>query len=181
MLHPCRVCLRRDAGFSLVEVLIATLLLSILSAGAAVMVTSTGAALRRARSETVAVIAAASRLEQLRGLAWGFGSAHDPDRATDIRTNLSPRDPVDGGPGLDASPPAALEVDTPGLVDYLDARGRWVGNTAGSAGSSRFVRRWRVRPVAGWPDAIVIDVRVADLRGEVADVRLFTLRARTAG
>ncbi len=179
MRHPCRVF--HDDGFSLVEVLVATMLLSMLSAGAASLVAASGLALGRTRGETVAVLAAESRMEQLRSLAWGFGSSHAVERVTDTRTDLSRSTPGEGGPGLASSPVSALADDTPGLVDYLDVHGHWVGNDATAASAARFVRRWRVGPAAGWPDTLVIEVRVVDRRREVADVHLVTLRTRTAG
>lgn len=179
MRHPSRM--PRDGGFSLVEVLVATMLLSMLSAGAASLVAASGLALAATRGETVAVLAAESRMEQLRSLAWGFGSAHAVARLTDTRTDLSGSVPAEGGPGLAASPVSALAADTPGLVDYLDVHGRWVGNDATAASAARFVRRWRVGTAAGSPDTLVIEVRVVDRRREIADVHLVTLRTRTAG
>lgn len=170
-----------DAGFSLIEVLVATLLLALLASGVATLLIAATRTVARARAETTAVLAASARLEQLRGLSWGFGSAHAPVVGSDGNTDLSAREPAVGGPGLAASPASALEVDAPGYVDYLDLHGRWVSNGIGAANAARFVRRWSVQPVPGWPDTLVLQVRVVDTQRAVAEVHLFTLKTRTAG
>ena len=98
---------------------------------------------------TSASTLADQKLEEFRGFAWYLDAAGD--QVSDAR--------------LTVSPPAALEHDTPGYVDYLDGGGNPVvvrgdGQPAGVA----FVRRWSVTPVPARPaDARVIQVRVMPL------------------
>jgi hypothetical protein len=68
------------------------------------------------------------------------------------------------------SPPAALDSDTPGFVDYVDRGGLVRGAGAGPAA---FVRRWSVESVPEDPDTLVIQVRVTSSP--------FTGPARTRG
>src|SRR5690606_25868362 len=124
--------------------------------------------------------AASVRLEQLKGLAWGFGSGHAPEPGADRVTDLSGPDPRTGGRGLGAAPAMALDVNTPGYVDYLDSRGRWLGTDAGSSASARCIRRWSVGPIACWLDAVLLQVRVVDPLHLVEHAHLAVIRARTA-
>lgn len=169
----------RGAGFTLVEVLVAVALLAVLMTGVATLTAAATRAVARARAETAAVTIASARLEQLRGLAWGFGSAQAPQPVSDFSTDLTAEVPRPGGPGLATSSSGSLETDVPGYVDYLDINGRWVGTVM--SGGGRFVRRWSIQPVALLPDALLLQVRVRDLRGVVNDVDLFTVKTRTAG
>lgn len=175
-----RLAVRTDQGFTLVEVLIAVLLLAVAAGGVASLTAVATRAVVRARTETSAVLVATARMEQLRGLAWGFGSVYAPQAGSDTATDLSTETPGSSGAGLAASP-SALDVDTAGYVDYLDIAGRWIGNTPGAPGAARFVRRWSVQPLAGLPDALILQVRVTDTRGTIPDIRLFTIKTRTAG
>lgn len=170
-----------DSGFTLAEVLVALLLLSVLAGGTAMLLSLGAGMLARSRAETTAVLLAEVRLNQLRSLPWGYGSAEAPIAGTDETTDLSAAVPAAGGAGLQPSAATALDVDTPGLVDHLDDSGQWVGNAAGAPGPARFTRRWLVQRVATHSDIVLLHVRVVDRRAQIADVRLSTLRARTAG
>lgn len=166
-----------DSGFSLVEVLVAVLVLAILASGAAALAAVAVRSIARARSESMAVLLATTRMEQLRALAWGSGSVMAPQAATDASSDLSAREPAAGGPGVTDAPPSALDADTPGYVDYLDSHGQWLSGAA----AARYVRRWSVNGLAGFADTLVLRVRVIDTTRAVPDVRLFTLKTRTAG
>jgi prepilin-type N-terminal cleavage/methylation domain-containing protein len=172
-------CHRND-GFTLVEVLVALAVLAMLAAGMASLLGHAARRVVRARLETTAVLLADARLEQLRSLAWGFGSSYAPVRATDVSTDLTAAEPTTGGSGLTPSPGGVLDTDTTGFVDYLDSHGRWVAGGSGPPPACRFIRRWSVHLAAGSSDAVVLTVRVLDRRGEIEDVVLATLRARVA-
>jgi prepilin-type N-terminal cleavage/methylation domain-containing protein len=168
-------------GFTLIELLVAMLVLALLCGGVAALLGQAGRMIARSRAETTAVLLAHNRLEQLRTLAWGFGSALMPASGTDLVTDLSTPVPSIGGNGLGGAPPGALDTDVAGFVDYHDQAGRWLGRGPGTPAGTRFVRRWSVAPVAAFPDLVVLQVRVIDRRTEVADVLLATVKARTAG
>jgi hypothetical protein len=132
--------------------------------GQAVVVT--GRAALAARDTTTASTLAASKLEELRALAWVVDpvGGEVSDRTTD--TAVTPHE-ARGGTGLAVSPPDALERDTPGYVDYVDARGGHVPSGARGPAGAAFVRRWHIAPLAGRPaDALVIQVRVVPLTGD---------------
>jgi type II secretory pathway component PulJ len=171
---------RADSGFTLVETLISLLVLTLLAVSVAAVVASASRSVSRSRSDITAVLLAQRRLEQLRRLPWGFGSAHRPSAGVDLTTDLSGEEPRPGGTGLGGSSSMVLSTDTAGSVDYLDASGRWMASAAPPAGF-RFTRRWSVDHIAGWPDIVVLRVRVIDRLSEVNDVVLATVKARTAG
>ncbi|MGH9173514.1 MAG: hypothetical protein ACRD1H_04105, partial [Vicinamibacterales bacterium] len=74
-----------------------------------------------AQRSTFATTLAQEKMEQLRGLAWGFDAIGLP--ISDYKTNLTV-DPAgtDGG-GLSPSPSDALSSNVAGYVDYLDRAG----------------------------------------------------------
>jgi prepilin-type N-terminal cleavage/methylation domain-containing protein len=151
---------RSHAGFTLIEVLVSLALLTgSLLVLAQVMVAAARAA-DAARATTVATALAAQKIEQLRALAWGI----DPDGSVseDFECDVPrwPERPA-GGSGLTPSPPEALDADTPGYVDYLDAQGRWAGEGSPPPGSAAFVRRWSIEAgEAAWPATLVLRVGI---------------------
>jgi len=170
-------------GSTVLEVVVALAIL------AGVLVSLPGVLLQAARATTiarrtvVASIAAADKLEQLRGLAWGFdanGTRIEDEESDAARSPVSPS----GGAGLAPSPAGSLEADMPGFVDYLGADGEWVAS-AGAAGAP-LVRRWAVVPAPAVPaETLVLEVRVfavtgADGRGLTETARLTTLKSRRA-
>lgn len=183
-LSVCMTPFRRqptDSGFSLLEILMAMSVLMIVSAGLAALTTTATRATMAARTETTAVLVAVSRLEQLRALAWGYGSAYAPAPREDDDTDLSGPEPSSGGVGLRVAPASALDADMPGYVDYLDGSGRWIGTDGSAAQTARFVRRWSVRPISVGPDALLLQVKVSDRLHVVGDVHVYTIKTRTAG
>jgi hypothetical protein len=129
-------------------------------------------------------------MEELRSLMWGFDS--DGIAVTDRTTDLASQRPGPGGSGLSPSPPGALEQNTPGFVDFVDASGRWVSSGPAVPPAAAFVRRWAIEtPADGSPDSLVIQVLVRPIvedagsagrrpavsRGEA---RLLILRTRVA-
>jgi prepilin-type N-terminal cleavage/methylation domain-containing protein len=174
----------RDNGFSLVEVLVAALILVTLAVASATALSAGVASLSRSRDETVALSAARRRLEELRSLEWGNGDAAAPVAASDQTTDLSGPAPAPGGPGLGDGPASALVVSQPRYVDHLDRAGTWLSSTVAPPVGARFTRRWAVAAAAGAPDVRMIQVRVTRLvnraAGEEELVWLFALKARKA-
>jgi type II secretory pathway pseudopilin PulG len=124
----------REAGFTLVEALIALLLVAGVAAGTSYLLVVSAGAMRDARDEASATLLAVQRLEQI-------ASA------------------VDAGAAVAASPDNALEVDAPGFSDRVDAAGN-PESGAGPSSATVFVRRWRVVPLGAPAGAWTIQVRV---------------------
>jgi prepilin-type N-terminal cleavage/methylation domain-containing protein len=151
--------LRRDTGFTLIEVLIAIGLFVAVAIGVAQLVAIAARATRAARERTTAAILAAAKMDQLRSLAWTYEPeepAMPPVPRSDRTTDLSLPSYRPGGPGLQASPADALRRSTPQYVDHLDEAGRWVGNGLDPPAEAVFVRRWAVRPLPDDPDGTLI-------------------------
>src|SRR4051794_20924278 len=111
-----------DAGFSLVEVLIATTLLAVSLTALAQLFAISVKNNAVAKNGTFTQILAAQKMEQLRGLTWGFDPLGLPvsDVATD--TTVSP-EAATGGKGPAPPPPNTLEAGTGRDVDYLHPHG----------------------------------------------------------
>lgn len=156
-------------GFTLIEVCVAMVVLAIAMAGLAGLVAMSLKACVDARVQTTAVMLADQKIEQLRGLAWG----HDPSGSvvSDLATDVS-RDPAGGGgSGLSPSPANSLDANLAGHVDYLDSSGLWVGTGPSPPSAARYIRRWRIAPVAGDPDTLVFDVLVTTVARDRAAPR----------
>jgi len=158
----------RQAGFTLVEVLVAMTLMACVAMGVAEIFAVTLAATQSARTQTSALVLASQKMEQLRALAWGGG-------------DLSP------------SPGGALSNNTNGYVDYLDVRGRIVGAGASVPAGATFIRRWAVASLpADSANSIVLQVLVTTRKRDAEaragggarqrmrdDALLTTVRTRT--
>lgn len=142
---------RTDAGFTLVELLIAIAILSSIAAGVAGLFGVAIKTTEGARVQTATVALAIQKMEQLRALTWGFDAA-GVGRVTDSTTDLSVEPSTGSGSGLSPSPPGTLDSNIAGFVDYLDKNGRWVGTGASPPGQAVFIRRWSVDALAGAPD-----------------------------
>jgi len=94
---------------------------------------------------------AEQKLEQLRALTWGFDRNGLPISDTSTDTTVLPESPV-GGTGLQPSPPTALQQNTPGYVDHVDAGGTIVGRLAQPPPGAVFTRRWSIERLAFDPD-----------------------------
>lgn len=106
-------------GFSLLEVLIATTILTVSFAALAELCAMATRTNRSARTTTYAVILAQQKMEQLRSLTWGFDAIGLPLTDTTTDTTVVPERDA-GGTGLSLSPADALGRNTDGYVDYLD-------------------------------------------------------------
>jgi prepilin-type N-terminal cleavage/methylation domain-containing protein len=180
-----------EAGFSLLEVIVAVAILATGLVAVAQMFAVSTDTNRSARWASIGTALAQQKIEQIRGLAWGFDAAGLPKN--DFVSDLTVAPPAAaGGAGLSASPQSALTANTPGCVDYLDASGAWVGTGATPVSGTVFVRRWSIEPLPINPNnTLIIQVVVQRLRngqattqqsvGRVPDeVRLVTLKTRKA-
>jgi type II secretory pathway pseudopilin PulG len=155
----------RDAhGFSLLEVLVATTLLTgSLVALAQLFIIATRAN-STARATTYATFLAQQKMEQLRSLTWGFDTLGLPltDTSTDI--TVAPERGT-GGTGLSPSPPNTLSQNIDGYVDYLDMFGRALDGAPPPPEGAAYIRRWSVEPLPTNPgNTIVIQVLVTRWR-----------------
>lgn len=183
-----------DGGFSLLEVLVATTILTVALAALAQLFATSTRANASAKATTMAALLAQQKMEQLRSLTWGFDALGLPQTDTTSDTTTIPEGPS-GGRGLGASPAGALSRDTVGYVDYLDGSGRSLGarDTAPPPGTI-YIRRWSLEPLPGSPgNTIVLQVLVtrwrsrgtADATPGVArlpdEARLVSVKTRKAG
>ncbi|MEN3338487.1 MAG: hypothetical protein V7647_2163 [Acidobacteriota bacterium] len=160
-----------DAGFTLVEAVIAVGMLATLAAGMAQVFWFSARAIHVARVRTFAAVLAGEKMEQLRSLTW----AHLPGGAlsSDTTTNLAADPPSSGGPGLAAAPAGSLDVNTPFYVDYASAAGARVGGL----GAAAYIRRWSVTPLPADPEnELMLQVRVLTVGG--GDWRLASIKVR---
>ncbi len=168
-----------ESGFSLVEVLVALVVILPAAVAAAGMVTVAVALARDARLESLAVVLASQKLEQLRSLEWSADDLGLGTPATDTTTDLTSDPPGPGGVGLTASPAGSLSSNTPGFVDFLDAAGSWAGTGIQPPPHAVFVRRWMVQPLPASPgDTLVLQVLVTPVARPVVGT---TSKARRAG
>ena len=155
---------RREQGFSLIEVLVASLILTVgVLALAQLFAVSTTSNLA-AKSTTYAAVLADQKMEELRSLTWGFDSVGLPlnDRTTDT---ASPDDAAIGGTGLSPSPETALRENTPGYVDYVDMFGNKVAGGDTPPASATYMRRWSIEPLPTNPNnTLIIQVLVSRIR-----------------
>lgn len=180
---------RNSAGFSLPEVMVSTFLLSTALVSLAQLFAMSTAANLSARTTTFAAVLAQQKMEQLRGLTWGFDPLGLPYSDTSTDLSIWPDAPR-GGTGLAPSPATALNQNSPGYVDYLDEYGRWVGTGAQAPDRTVYVRRWSIEPLPTNPNnTIILQVLVTRHRnrgsadaGAVArlpnETRLVSLKTR---
>jgi len=163
---------RDDNGFSLVEVLIAMVVLTTVSLGVAQMFGYAIGTNVAARSQTSTATLAMQKMEQLRGLTWGYDTETSKLGLplSDTTSDLSTATPSTGGPGLNPSPTNALDTNLTYYCDFLDQFGNWVGNgTAPPATGAMYVRRWSIEPLPTNPNnTLVLQVLVTTLAVETA-------------
>lgn len=160
-----------STGFALAEVLVAIVVLVTFAAGVLPLFVTTRGALDEAHAETMSVVLARSKLDQLRSLAWTYRT--DPGGAlaevSDETTDLSSDPPSASGRGLRPSAPANLWTNAAGYADFADEQGAWLGGGVSPPPACRYVRRWAVSALPGDPDTLVLQVRVVPVR-DPADV-----------
>ena len=172
----------RDDGFTIVEVLVALLIIAVMAAGVAELFAVSIKATHAARNQTSTTVLASQKMEQLRSLTWGLDEAGTGLPVSDTTTDLSVDPATNGGGGLNPSPTGTLNSNVAGYVDYLDRAGQWVGTGANPTGGAVFIRRWSIEPLPTNPNnTIVLQVLVTTVRRESQMAAATGPRARMAG
>jgi type II secretory pathway pseudopilin PulG len=148
-----------QSGFSLVETLVATTLMATAIVTLAQLFALSTRTNVSSHNTTFAAVLAQQKMEELRALSWGFDTQGLPISDTGSNTAVSPITAT-GGTGLKPSPSAALQEDTTGYVDYIDAYGNKVSKTD-TPETVVYARRWSITPLPTNPNnTLVIQVLV---------------------
>jgi len=160
-----------DRGFSLIETLVATTIMSVALASLAQLFLISTKANQSARITTNASVLAQQKMEQLRGLTWGFDIIGLPLSDTTSDLTVVPEQPQ-GGPGLTPSPDGSLRNNFDGFCDFLDGRGQSLGGGSVAPVNTVYVRRWSVEPLPTNPNnTLILQVMVTRWRARgVADI-----------
>lgn len=157
----------KDAGFTLLEVFIAMMLLTVMALGVAQLFGLAIRSTQAARYQTSTTILASQKLEQLRALTWGFDTTGLGLPVSDTSSDLTVEPVGNGGQGLNPSPGNALNANTPGYVDYLNARGQWVGTGPTPPNTALYIRRWSITPLPTNPNnTLILQVLVTTVHRE---------------
>jgi prepilin-type N-terminal cleavage/methylation domain-containing protein len=179
---PAKSSTSSSAGFTLIEVVIAMGLLTVVSLGVAQLFAASTKANLSARTRTSTTPMAEQKMEQLRSLTWGFDTAGQGLPVSDTTTNLSVYPFTQNGSGLNPSPALALDQNTTGFFDYVDANGAWVGTGDTPPGTAVYLRRWSISPLPTNPNnTLVIQVLVTPLANELARTASQFTRTRMVG
>lgn len=171
-----------SAGFSLIEVVVAMGLLTVVSLGVAQLFAASTHLNVTARSQTSTTALAEQKMEQLRSLTWGFDADGLGLPVTDTTSDVAVWPPSQSGRGLNPSPAGTLESNTAGYVDFVDAGGAWVGTGAAPPATAAYVRRWSITPLPTNPNnTLVIQVLVSPLANELARQATGAPRIRMPG
>ena len=173
-------------GFALLEVVLTSAIATTMAAGACVVLAMTIRVSHHARVRTIATMAAAQKIEQLRSLGWTHIVTREPAismSSSDATTDLSTDPATDDGRGLLRSPAGTLTSNVDGYVDYLDANGHWVGRGSSVPATAVHIRRWAVQPHSSDPDNLLVFDVVVGTRGSspplLADsIHLVSMEAR---
>jgi prepilin-type N-terminal cleavage/methylation domain-containing protein len=180
-----------QSGFSLIETLVATTLLAFALTSLAELFAVSAKNNSVARNGTFTSILAAQKLEQLRGLTWGFDVLGLPMSDTATDTAVSP-ELTTGGTGLAPSPSNTLQGNVNGYVDYVDAYGVQLGGGTVVPANTAYIRRWLIEPLPTNPNNTLVIQVLATRRldrgtsdaGSVArlpeEARLITVKTRKA-
>jgi prepilin-type N-terminal cleavage/methylation domain-containing protein len=161
-----------ERGFSLLEVLIATTILTVGVATLAQLFALSTRANASARTTTFAAVLAEQKMEQIRSLTFGFDNLALP--ITDITTDLTKTPEAGGGKGLSPSPEKTLQQNTLGYCDFIDQFGNSLGGGTVPPNNTVYIRRWSIEPMPTNPNnTLVIQVLVTRLRnrGTADDVK----------
>ncbi|MEO6212118.1 MAG: prepilin-type N-terminal cleavage/methylation domain-containing protein [Vicinamibacterales bacterium] len=169
-------------GFSLVEVLISMGLLTVVSLGVAQVFAISTRANQVAKGQTSTTVLAEQKMEQLRGLTWGFDTLGQGLPVSDTSTSLSVYPPTATGAGLNPSPVDTLDQNRAGHVDFLDAHGTYVGTGTTVPVSASYIRRWSIQPLPTNPNnTLILQVLVTPVSNEAGRVSGPGPRQRMAG
>jgi prepilin-type N-terminal cleavage/methylation domain-containing protein len=152
----------RESGFSLIEVLVATMIMAVALVTLAQLFAISTRTNHGARSSTYAAILAEQKMEQLRALTWGYDLLNLP--LTDMSTNAAAFEAtgacaaVTAGAavGLTPSPGNTLAANTDGYVDYVDADGCGLGGGDTPPAGTAYIRRWSIEPLPTNPNNTVV-------------------------
>jgi len=176
-------------GFSLVDVITGVAILSVALAALAPVFAQVTFGLADARIESLAVVAALSRMEQLSTLTFEEDSA-SAIQLTDQSTNLASSPNDASGTGLRRVGTSPLLQARNGLADWIDSTGTQLETTTGRV---LIARRWSVSdlPRTGDSDGLLLHVIARGQAREAGehrrttyarrpgDVWLFSARARS--
>lgn len=154
-----------ERGFSLVETLVATLLLAVSLVSLAQLFGMATRANVDAKTTTLVTMAAQQKMEQLRSLTWTRD--RDGNEVSDFVTDTAV-DPsaASGGTGLTSSPSNTLTESVDGYVDYVDANGRILGGGTEPLEGTLYVRRWSIDPLPASPaESLVLQVYAFRIAG----------------
>src|SRR2546428_13808651 len=144
-----------ERGFSILEVLMATTVLTVGVAALAQLFAISTRATFSAKIPTAASILAQQKMEQLRGLTWGFDTLGLPLSDYSTNTAVVPETPADGK-GLTPSPADSLKRNDDGYCDFLDRFGNSLGGGEVAPAGTAYVRRWSIEPLPSNPNNTLI-------------------------
>jgi prepilin-type N-terminal cleavage/methylation domain-containing protein len=171
-----------NRGFTLVEVVIAIGLLTMVSLGVAQLFAASTRANLSARTGTSTTTMAEQKMEQIRSLTWGFDTAGQGLPVSDTTTNLAVYPFTSSGTGLNPTPADSLEQNVTGCFDYVNSAGAWVGTGTTPPGTAAYLRRWAITPLPTNPNnTLVIQVLVTPLANEQARTSSQFTRTRMSG
>jgi len=146
---------KSEAGFSIIEVLVATGLLATALVALAQLFAIATATNQAARNSTLTMILAEQKIEQLRALQYTFDRVGLP--VQDTATDLAVYPPAaTGGKGLSPHTDNTLQANTNGYVDYVDHFGRTLGGGTVIPDNTAFIRRWSIEPLPTNPNNVII-------------------------
>lgn len=181
-----------ERGFSLLETLVAVTIMTAGLAALAQMFVIGTQSNRSARVTTFAATLADEKMEQLRGLTWGFDTLGLPLSDTSTDTTQVPA-AATGGTGLTPSPAGSLAANTAGYCDFLDENGGSLGGGTTPPANTVYVRRWSIEPLPTNPNnTLVLQVLATRYRNRGAadtaagvgrlpeEARILTVKTRKA-
>jgi prepilin-type N-terminal cleavage/methylation domain-containing protein len=153
---------RNESGFSLIEVLMATALMAVALISLAQLFAISTTNNVASRYSTMAAILAEQKMEQLRGLTWGFDLLNLPlsDLSSNVAafeaTGLCAEATAGAAVGLSPSPGNTLAANVNGYVDYVDENGCGLGGGTVMPAGAIYIRRWSVEPLPTNPNNTLI-------------------------
>ena len=161
-----------ERGFSLIEVMFSLVILMSVCLGVVQLFAVATRANLGAKGRTSTAILAAEKMEQLRGLTWGYDTTGLGLPLSDTTTDLCQDPPTNTGSGLNPSPSGTMLTNTAGFVDYLDQYGLWVGTGSTPPAGAVYIRRWSIEPLPTNPNnTLIFQVMVTTVATEAATDR----------